>query len=531
MFKTLRISFMLQNTYRTNTILHGVKQLPLIGKLIPDKVYSIPAFKIIAYVIALIYEVMSVFMWKLFYFLFFVSVWGFIFQVSSHELPSFFFHLMIPLTFIGAFIHNFMFTAEKHKYYAMMQLNMDAREFTLVNYFYELTKYAVGFLICGMIFGLLFGLHLWEILLFAVFAASAKTVVCGLQINRFKHGRNIADSSSLMKKGGLLLLLCLLITAIYVLAATEYLLPRYASWAIMAVTVIGALLSLKSIITFKDYRAMNKEILSSELLFQMDRSAQRKMVILDRNRKSISMSKSISSNKDGFEYLNELFIKRHKKVLWGSSLTITIIIACVVVLFSAACLKFPNAGKAVNTSMLRSLPYFSFLMYAVNRGMSFTQALFMNCDHSLLTYSFYKEPKSILDLFRIRLREIIKVNLLPASVGGAGLALLLFLSGGTDNPINYAVLFVSICALSIFFSVHYLTIYYLLQPYNAGTEVKSGAYKVVSFITYFVCFMFMNMRLPTLVFGGMTIVFCVLYCIIACILVYKFAPKTFRIHT
>ena len=43
----------------------------------------------------------------------------------------------------------------------------------------------------------------------------------------------------------------------------------------------------------------------------------------------------------------------------------------------------------------------------------------MNCDHSMLTYSCYKEPASILKLFRIRLREIMKINLLPASVMGA----------------------------------------------------------------------------------------------------------------
>ena len=72
-------------------------------------------------------------------------------------------------------------------------------------------------------------------------------------------------------------------------------------------------------------------------------------------------------------------------------------------------------------------------MYAINRGTGFTKALFMNCDHSLLTYSFYKQPKFILKLFQIRLLEIIKINLLPALVIGGGLPILLYISGGTDN--------------------------------------------------------------------------------------------------
>ncbi|MCR4793739.1 MAG: hypothetical protein K5898_00890 [Ruminococcus sp.] len=136
-----------------------------------------------------------------------------------------------------------------------------------------------------------------------------------------------------------------------------------------------------------------------------------------------------------------------------------------------------------------------------------------------------------MNLFRIRLREIIKVNLLPAAVGGIGISALLFFSGGTDNPVTYGVIFVSMCALSVFFSVHYLTIYYLLQPYNAGTEIKNGTYRIITTVTYLVCYWMIYVEVPALLFGALTIVFCVLYIAVACLLVYKFAPKTFRIHS
>lgn len=95
---------------------------------------------------------------------------------------------------------------------------------------------------------------------------------------------------------------------------------------------------------------------------------------------------------------------------------------------------------------------------------------------------------------------------------------------------HYAVLFVSILCMSVFFSVHYLTIYYLLQPYNAGTEMKSATYQLVMSATYFVCFFLMRLRMPTLLFGGLCMFFCVLYCAAACLLVYKLAPKTFRLR-
>ena len=154
----------------------------------------------------------------------------------------------------------------------------------------------------------------------------------------------------------------------------------------------------------------------------------------------------------------------------------------------------------------------------------------MNCDHSLLTYSFYKQPKFVLRLFQIRLREIMKINAVPAAVIGIGLALILFATGGTGNPLNYVILIVSIFCMSLFFSIHYLTVYYLLQPYNAGTELKSGTYRIVMTATYMICFFMMQLRMPIQIFGIMTIVFCVLYSIIASILVYRFAPKTFKLR-
>lgn len=190
----------------------------------------------------------------------------------------------------------------------------------------------------------------------------------------------------------------------------------------------------------------------------------------------------------------------------------------------------PEVKSTINHLVMTNLPYFVFIMYWVNRGTGFTNVLFMNCDHSLLTYSFYKRPECILKLFRIRLREIMKVNLLPASVIGAGLAAMLYVSGGTSEPLNYVMLIVSILFISMFFSVHYLTIYYLLQPYNAGTEIKSGTYRIVVMVTYFVCCAFMQIRIPTFAFALGTIIFCAAYCIVACVLVYRFAPKTFRIR-
>ena len=72
--------------------------------------------------------------------------------------------------------------------------------------------------------------------------------------------------------------------------------------------------------------------------------------------------------------------------------------------------------------------------------------------------------------------------------------------------------------------------YYLLQPYNVNTELKNSTYQVVYTLTYIVCFYMTEFKLPTFYFGIATIIFSVLYCLIALILVYKLAPKTFKLR-
>ena len=154
----------------------------------------------------------------------------------------------------------------------------------------------------------------------------------------------------------------------------------------------------------------------------------------------------------------------------------------------------------------------------------------MNCDHSMLTYGFYKTPKVILGLFKERLKTLIKINLLPALVIALGLPIILFITGGTDNNLNYLVLFISIISMSIFFSVHYLVMYYLLQPYNVNVEVRSGTYKIVQWLTYFVCYFMLQIKMPIISFGVVAIIFCVLYSVISLYLAYRYAPKTFKLR-
>lgn len=523
MLNTLRLSFSLKNTYRVNAILHSLKQIPLLKHLLSNTLYQVRGLKIFANVLAVIWELITIFLFKFLYF--FVMVCGLELIRPDLQSKETFLHILLLLTLIGSFMNTNLFDAKRDKYYAMILLRMNARSYTLVNYGYYLLKVVVGFLPWVLLFGLGRGVPLWLCLLIPFAVAGSKLAVDSYSLWDYEQTGHVRNDSKLKKWPWLLT--AVLLALAYLPLLVGAVLPLKVSAVLWVLCIPAGLLGLRRVVTFRYYREINQELLAG-LFTQIDTA---KKAVKTANEKVISADLTITSQKNGFEFLNELFIKRHRKILWRSTLRIAVICAilcCGVLLLMAL---EPGVKTDINEMVMTWLPYFVFIMYIINRGTGFTNALFMNCDHSLLTYSFYKQPKFVLRLFQIRLREIIKINAVLALVIGIGLSVILFVSGGTENPLNYVVLICSVLAMSIFFSIHYLTVYYLLQPYTAGTEMKSGTYRIVMILTYVVCYAMMNLRLPILVFGVACIAFCVLYSVVASILVYKYAPQTFRLRT
>ena len=526
MARTLRITFSLRNTYRVNNILYALKQIPLVGRILPETLYQEPGLKILANIISVLWEIFAALIGKGVYFLILLGAAA---LYPSPEKRALFLYLMVICTVLGGFMNTYMFNPTKDKYYALILLRMDARSYTLVNYGYALIKLAAAYLLFGLLTGGLVDLPVWQRVLLPLFAVGVKLFAAAYMLRDYEKTGNASNEN---KVGPLYwAALFLGLAAAFGLPAIGIFLPEAASLIFMGLGVALGAFSARRILRFAFYREMYQELLG-DWMDQMDKGGASKTASAARKQseKAISADTGITSSRNGFEYLNELFIKRHQRILWRAAEKIAFVCLILVLAALIALSLYPEVKAVVNELTMQFLPYFVFIVYAINRGTGFTQALFINCDSSLLTYSFYKKPGQILKLFRIRLREIIKINLLPAFVIGAGLAVLLFASGGTDNPVNYAVLVVSVLCMSVFFSVHYLMIYYLLQPYTAGAEMKSGTYKIVMTVTYFVCYLMMRVQMPTLIFGLMTIVFCVAYSVIACVVVYRMAPKTFKLR-
>ena len=159
MNNTLRLSFQIRNTYCVNAVIYMLKGIPLIKRLLPSSLYGSKGLKTFANVLSVIWEIASIFIWKLLYFL--VMVYGAAALYETQSQDRLFLHILLFLSIIGCMTNTGLFSPSKDKYYAIMLLKMDAKEYTLINYLYSMLKALIGFIIAMLLFGLPAGIPLW----------------------------------------------------------------------------------------------------------------------------------------------------------------------------------------------------------------------------------------------------------------------------------------------------------------------------------------------------------------------------------
>ncbi len=515
MKKTLKLCLDLKVAYGINMVFDLLKKLPLIGKHLPLNLYSSYKLKNFCALIAIIFEFVSIFLGKFLYYLCFFYL---PLNLYHSDLGATFLHIFLLLTLIGLLSNTALFSPDKEAYYAIVDLNVDAREYILTNFCYKLLKMGLGYLVLFIIVGYIYGLNAFYVIVMILGVTSLKIMMAYFKLYYYD-----SKIMSFINKTGFYFILLLLALA-YLGPISTKVMPNLLVLIVFSFAILFVYPFIQKISSYKHYRLFAKRELNKFMNGQNQLKGLSKFL----SEKRISDDASISSNKSGLAYLNELFIKRHRSLLYTTSKRQSIVSLGIFLALIVCALVINEDLDGLRSMILSYLSYFVFIMYILNRGSEFTKCLFMNCDHSLLSYAFYKEPANLLKLFRLRLVELIKVNLPPALSISFGLSALLGVSGERE-PINYLIIFLVIIMLSIFFSIHHLVLYYLLQPYNLE-GVKSIAFSVVSFISYLLALIFMYLRLPNLIFGICTIVFCLVYSLLSFYLVYRFGAKTFKLR-
>ncbi len=572
-FNTLAKVIHLRSIIGYNGLVFALRKTPVIGKIIPDRLYGTAFLKIIYWIIHVIKEVGVLFIGKIFglgmiYLASFIIKDAYIDYdmapgVSGSDIHACFaLTLFIVYALCGILINIPMFRCTPEKEYLVFMLRMNAKKLDNTLLVYDLAKYAIGYLIAGIV-AIVTGCPFWVWLGIPLLAILIKLFGTGVQAISFRIKSRFHKPMKVSAFSLVIRIVCIVIAAPLLLAliANGYYVPLYIVLIACGVLAVLGIWGLKVIMDYEPAlhrRALRDNIVKDQHVMYKERDT-------TKNFKRIKAKGSVKYNKKGFEYLNALFIKRHGAMLVAKPIIVTAVLFVIAGLLAAEFIygyhqRFggDNCANMVMHNLLNIvlfrcyedplLPFAEstlslFLRWCAethllgllvpiaiaDNSFKSTQAMFINCDNSLMTFSFFKQREKIIKLFDIRLIQLIKINFIPALSFALAANCILFITGGQTYPFQYLATFVISASLSIFCTMIPLASYYLFQPFTTSVNVKSGMYNLVRIIVYSVGAIVIWIPCNSLILAGVLTLLTVFFVFVMRKTVYKYAPKTWRL--
>lgn len=522
MLNTLKMSLKIDDVYSLNAFIYNLRKLPVLKDLITTDIYKSKSLKNVIHFFAIIYRILKAIFLRLLYFLtiFFCAC-----LLNENNFSKTFIHIYFIFTIIGFFINNKLLVTSRKKYFSIIIFQMNAKKFMesllCSAFFKNLFLNSLSFLI----FNTFLHISLSSIIILILLPIILRITGEALNILFYKKYSYVWLNNYFLYFTILIFLLLLCLLPIKNIFVTSKILN-----VSLLIAIIFFPISLIYLLKIKDYKLLYKKLNTKNLAMnQENASAYSRQQMVEVKNKDINISSKKIKNKKGYDLFNTIFFERHKEILLRSAKKYAVLLAVIYVVIGVLIYNNPAFFSATKKFLTNNLGYFVIIMYFINRGAIVTQAMFFNCDHAMLRYNFYREPQVLLNLFKKRLITLIKVNLLPAFVIVLGNSSLLYFTKQV-NISMYIMLALYIISLSIFFSIHYLVIYYLLQPFNSEMQLKKVSYSLVSILTYVVCYFATNITLNYFNFSLLGILFTITYSLISLYLVYKFSPRTFKIN-
>ena len=522
MIKQLKQSLDIDTLYTTNSFIFLLRKLPILKDLITDDIYASRGLKRIIQGLVPIYLLGKMLVIKFFYYFL-------IFSLSYYYFPNYlvktYYHVLFILTILGMFINNKMLNTSKKNYFSLLIFKMEATSYFRNNLWWNQIENTLLNTICIVLFNtLLLAPIKYTIMLILLMFCTRLIGEAGNMMFYKKYHYIWYSNTKLYGTIMITFLLLVLLPFLKIFLPLRWMISLTFLLACMSCFAIYYLMNVK------DYKQIYQKLshIVDVMNSKNDKDYLKQAMVEVRDKDKIINHRKLKGKK-GYDYFNTIFFERHKEILIRSAKKYCLIGIGVYIGLIYLMMTKEGYSNTIKNFLENRLGWFVVIMYFVNRGAIVTQAMFFNCDHAMLTYNFYRTPKAILELFKKRLETITKVNLLPAFVIGIGNMIVLTLAKET-NVLILGSIFIFVIMMSILFSIHYLVIYYLMQPFNKDLEVKKASYSFATLATYIVCYQLANTTIDAFALSVGGILFTIIYGIIALKLVYHYAPKTFKLN-
>lgn len=517
-------------TQKVNGLLYYAKMIPWIGKKIPDAWYASSTVKNVISIIWLLGSFLFTFVSKIIY----IGVM-FILPISMLAKPGTESFLFVWIFFwlsgfAGPLLSNATTQPQKREYVMISLMHMNPRRYVFAQWIWHYGVESVLLGIVLLLFCLMSSLPLWYVI--GLMLGFVTLHFCGEMIHIHYFSTHEKPLSS---KYAFTIVLFVLLYGIAYGGIYFFTNPPFSeTWLVivMALSSLACFFVLPYLFRV-DYStlmrkgiAMNRNIYDGSIYKQNNQAA---VELKDQDYQEEELREHKYERFHGYEYLNALFFQRHKRLFFRPMRRriIGILVGfCLLDLF----VIFAKPDLQAIQQPLTILPATIFLLYFISIGERVTRAMFYNCDNSLLHYGYYRQADAILTNFKIRLRKIIAMNCLLAtllSLGYGSFVWLAWQSGFT--MLDHFIFIASIFSVSIFFSIHHLFLYYILQPYTGELEMRSPMFGVINSVVYFICYMLSQLE-GTRLLAILILLVTILYSLLALFLVKRLAPKNFHIR-
>lgn len=540
MIKTLEKIINMKATLWVNAFCYYFKRLWLIGKWMPDSIYSCYDSKKVLSVLAVIVRQLIDFFGKPLYLLCFVILPINMMSNSNPGMKGQEFAAMVNILFflnciIGGFGESQVFTVTRDKITCIKYLHMNARTYIQGFLAFMYIPFFLYYLVWLLIFGRFLGGTLLESFFLWVMLLAFRMIAEAFQLWLFDRTGKVISRSMIYSW----FIIAIGLTGAYIPFVLGWNWPA-AAILLHPVTVailaaLGGISLWYIIVGYKGYEknyhhSIDLNFLLSTLLKSSGTASFKEVEIKETDAAVSETDKINRRNLKGYAYLNAIFFARHRRQLVKP---VYYRLAIVVCIFAALVILFivnrPLAVVLSQNITASLLPTLVFVMYFMTVADKACRAMFFNCDKDMLRYAYYRQPRVILRNFKIRFLWILRYNSVVA--GTLCLAVMGFcLLCGTDILSMDIFLFcATVFLLAALFTAHHLCLYYIFQPYSENLQIKSPFYSAINMVIYMLSFMCLQVEQGGPAFTVVVLVFTMAYTAVALVLVYRMAPRTFRI--
>ncbi len=533
----------MNGTLWLNSFLYYFQRLWLVGKLVPNTVYAgYRLKKALSYMAVAVRQIID-FCCKPLYLLVFLGGPAVLAVGMYPQFQGQMFALMVYLLFflnflLGSFGDSRVFAVTRDKVTFIKYMHVSARAYTQASLAFRYVPFFLYYLVCLVGATLLLGAPVWQgVLVWALFAAFR---MMGEAFHLFVFDR----TGKILIRSTPYAWLCIALglAGAYVppflglswhTALTSFLLHPLPAAVLLAVGG-GCLYYL--LLGYRGYerklpRSLDLNFLLSSML-KMSASASFKEVEVREADAALSETQREKfRHLKGYDYLNALFFARHRRQLLKPVGLRLAMVALGFAVAAAARFFSPETALPLSRNLTLMLPSFIFIMYGITVADKSCRAMFYNCDKDLLRYAWYRQPRVILRNFEIRLRRVGLYNGAVAAAVCLAAAGFCLLCGTGIFTADFGLFCAAILLLSLLFTAHHLCLYYVFQPYSESLQTKNPFFSLINIAMYTLCLLCLQIKVQP---GGRgftlaVLAFTVLYIAGALLLVYRRAPKSFRV--